>query len=277
MKNQLILSIIFSLTFSLYTFSQEAISVAVHGDGDPVLFLPGFANSSEVWNETTAKIEGTFEYHLVDYAGFNGKEPIQKPWLPQVNTALIDYIQSNKLTNLTIIGHSLGGTIAAYLAAELKTHVKQIVIVDALPHTAKLIFPNLTQIDYENPFSTSQLTMDKTSFKAMIEQQVKMMAFNEEKQPNIIDWILNTDRETYVYGYIDYLNFNATSYLEQIECPVYIFGATSYGEEQSRLTYADQYKTLKNYNLKMAPNSAHYIMYDQPEWFYQNLNLALNE
>ena len=111
----------------------------------------------------------------------------------------------------------------------------------------------------------------------MASQQVGMMTFNEHHRPQILNWILDTDRKTYVQGYVDYLNFNATPFLEQIECPVLIMGATSYGEEQSKKTYNDQYKRLKDYDLKMAPKSAHYIMYDQPEWFYTQLNLALND
>jgi pimeloyl-ACP methyl ester carboxylesterase len=207
----------------------------------------------------------------------NGLAPIESPWLPQVNTALLEYIQSEDLNNLTIIGHSLGGTIALYLAAELKERVKEIILVDALPHTAKLMFPNQTEFQYDNPYSTSMMEMDDNAFKAMASQQVGMMAFNEDHRPQILNWILNTDRKTYVQGYIDYLNFNATTYLEQIDCPVLIMGATSYGEEQAKHTYKDQYQLLDHYDLKMAPTSAHYIMYDQPEWFYTQLNLALND
>ena len=270
-------SVLFLFLVQLTGFSQQTIQVQQNGEGNPILFLPGFANSSEVWKDTQKQLVGNNQIHLVDYAGVNGLAPTESPWLPQVNTALLEYIQSEDLNNLTIIGHSLGGTIALYLAAELKERVKEIILVDALLHTAKLMFPNQTEFQYDNPYSTSMMEMDENAFKAMATQQVSMMTFSEDKRPQLVNWILNTDRKTYVNGYIDYLNFNATTYLEQIDCPVLILGATSYGEEQAKHTYKDQYKKLKNYDLKMAPTSAHYIMYDQPEWFYTQLNLALND
>jgi len=277
MTTSIKLSLLFIFAFQFLGFSQQAIQVQQNEKGDPILFLPGFANSSEVWEDTLNNLEQSYQIHLVDYAGVNGIAPIESPWLPQVNAALIEYIQSKDLNNLTIIGHSLGGTIALYLAAELKERVKEIILVDALPHTAKLMFPNQTEFQYDNPYSLSMMEMDDSSFEAMATQQVSMMTFSEDKRPQLVNWILNTDRKTYVNGYIDYLNFNATTYLEQIDCPVLILGATSYGEEQAKHTYKDQYKKLKNYDLKMAPTSAHYIMYDQPEWFYTQLNLALND
>ncbi|WP_019039087.1 alpha/beta fold hydrolase [Psychroflexus tropicus] len=270
-------SVLFFFLVQLKGFSQQAIQVQQNGEGEPILFLPGFANSSEVWTETLDHLDGTYQTHLIDYAGFNGLPPIDSPWLPRVNQALVDYIQSKDLKQVTLVGHSLGGTLALYLAAELKERVKEIILVDALPYTAKLMFPNQTEFEYDNLFSKSMLEMDDSSFETMATQQVNMMAFNEDKRPQILEWILNTDRKTYVNGYIDYLNFNATTFLEQIDCPVLILGVTSYGEAQAKQTYKDQYQLLKHYDLKMAPTSAHYIMYDQPEWFYTQLNLALND
>jgi len=277
MTTSIKLSVLFLFALQFLGFSQQAIQVTQRGQGEPILFLPGFANSSEVWTETLDHLGGTYQTHLIDYAGFNGLSPIDGPWLPQVNQALVDYIQSKDLKQVTLVGHSLGGTLALYLAAELKDRIKEIIIVDALPHTAKLMFPNQTKFEYDNPYSTSLLKMDPKAFEAMASQQVNMMVFSEEKRPQLVNWILNTDRKTYVQGYVDYLNFNATPFLEQIECPVLIMGATSYGAEQSKKTYNDQYKGLKDYDLKMAPKSAHYIMYDQPNWFYEQLNLALND
>lgn len=279
MKNSVLLClIIFNFTFN-FSHAQHAIKVKTQGKGQPILFLPGFANSSEVWNETLRQIKGDYQFHLLDYAGFNGMPAIETPWLSKVKQGLKDYIIQNNLKNLTIIGHSFGGTLAIYLAGELPGYIQQIIVVDGLPNTAGLMFPNQESgsFSYDNPYANSQLNMPVENFKQMIAQQVQMMCINENKREQIIDWIVNTDRKTYVYGYVDYLNFDARPYLEKIKADVLILAATSYGRAQSEQVYQSQFVNLAAYDIKYAENSAHYIMYDQPEWFIQQINQALNE
>ena len=262
---------------SSLSFSQQAIQVKTQGDGQHILFLPGFANFSDVWTETVENINGSYQFHLVDYAGFNGLEPISRPWLPEVQKALVEYIEANNLKEVTIIGHSLGGTLALYLAAELQDYVKEIIVVDGLPNTSKLMFPNQEagSFSYENPYAKSQLEMPKAGFEQMIAQQLNMMCKNKDKHALIKEWMMNTDRATYVYGYIDYLNFDATPYLKNITCKVTLFAATSYGKAQSQKVYESQYEELIKYDILFAEDAAHYIMYDQSDWFHTEINKIL--
>ena len=276
MKTLSIYMILFCLISSI-SFSQQAIQVKTQGNGQPILFLPGFANSSHVWDETLPNLNSNYEFHLTDYAGVNGITPLASPWLENVKKSLINYVKSNDLKNITIIGHSLGGTLALYLAAELDDYIKQIIIVDALPNTAKLMFPNQQtgSFSYDNPYAKSQLEMSSEGFEQLISQQLNMMCKNKKKHSLIKDWMVNTDRKTYVFGYIDYLNFDATPYLEKIACEVTILSATNFGKAQSERVYESQYKNLKSYTLLFAEGAAHYIMFDQPDWFYNEVNQIL--
>jgi pimeloyl-ACP methyl ester carboxylesterase len=278
MKTLTTLLICLSLLIFNLSKAQNAISVKTQGNGKTLLFLPGFANSSDVWANTIEHIEGEYQFHLVDYAGFNGLQPVEMPWLPKVKADLVKYIKTNQLSEITIIGHSLGGTLALYLAGELPEHVKKIIVVDGLPNTAGLMFPSQKSgtFSYDNPYAKSQLSMPDENFREMITQQVKMMCKNSDKHNLITQWILNTDRKTYVQGYIDYLNFDATPYLKNITAEAYIISATSYGRAQTEKVYLSQYQNLENYDIRYAENSAHYIMFDQPQWFYKQLNDILN-
>ena len=44
-----------------------------------------------------------------------------------------------------------------------------------------------------------------------------------------------------------------------------------------KTTYNSQYKTLKEYNLEFAMGSSHFIMFDQPDWFIENVLKALED
>lgn len=133
MKNILLfLAVFFSLSIQAQTKNQP-IHVKVTGNGKPVMLIPGFTVPGESWNSLVNQLKNNYECHIVTLAGFGGKEAIEFPWLPKVNEALKNYIQQNQLTDLTIIGHSLGGTIATWLASRGNNIIKEIILVDALP------------------------------------------------------------------------------------------------------------------------------------------------
>ncbi len=55
------------------------------------------------------------------------------PWYTAIRNELISYIRSKGLWDVNIIGHSMGGTLAVDIAAALPDHIRNIVLVDALP------------------------------------------------------------------------------------------------------------------------------------------------
>lgn len=54
-----------------------------------------------------------------------------------------------------------------------------------------------------------------------------------------------------------------------------ILGASFPSVEVAKSNYEKQYATLANKSIKMASNSKHFIMFDQPEWFYTTVNAFL--
>jgi pimeloyl-ACP methyl ester carboxylesterase len=141
------------------------------------------------------------------------------------------------------------------------------------------MFPNQESgnFSYDNPYANSQLTMPDEAFRKMLNGQIQMMCHATENHEQILEWMTKSDRETYVKGYIDYLNFDASILLKDIKAEVLILAATSYGKAQSEQVYTTQYANLANYDIKYAENAAHYIMYDQPEWFYEQINQAMTQ
>lgn len=257
---------------------QQAIYAEVRGSGEPVLLIPGFTVPGDSWESTVVQLEKDYECHIITLAGFGGKAAIDFPWLPKVNKALLDYINDNDLKEVTLIGHSLGGTIATWLASRENSPVAKLILVDALPATGALIMPNYNPdyLVYDNPYSKQQLNMSAADFENMLSGMAQGMSLNKETQLQIKDWMLMADRKTYVYGYTDYLKLDMRSDLSKISVPVTIIAAdTPYGEAMIRQTYESQYANLENYNLIIAENSAHFVMFDRPDWFAEQLQQIL--
>jgi pimeloyl-ACP methyl ester carboxylesterase len=259
--------------------AQPAIKVDKAGKGTPVLFLPGFMTPGSMWTETVKNLNGKYEAHLVSYAGFNGNAPIAMPWYATIKKELVDYVKVNKLKNLKLIGHSMGGNLAVDLAAELGDVVDKIIIVDALACMREVMMPGVPAeaLQYESPYNKQMLEMNAEAFEKSATMMAQGMTTVTEKQELIKSWILEADRKTYVYGYTDLLKLDLRPTLAQIKIPVLILGAPFPTKEMVVPNYEKQYANLTNKTLEIAPAGRHYIMFDQPEWLNNQINNFLTK
>lgn len=252
---------------------QPAFKVDVRGKGEPILLFPGFACTGEVWEATTKELSSKYECHVFTFAGFGEVAPIGQPWLPAIKDELIRYVKEKKLKNATIIGHSLGGTLGLWLATEEKELFKKLIAVDALPCTGALMVPNYNPATmvYDNPYSKQMLEMDSSAFRKMALQSASFMMLNKSRLDQVVDWMVKADRKTYVYGYIDLLKLDLREDIAKINIPVVILAATHPDKNMIEKTYNSQYGKLSNKRILYADKSAHFIMYDQPEWLLASI------
>ncbi|MGS2727539.1 alpha/beta fold hydrolase [Psychroserpens sp. BH13MA-6] len=280
MKNLILLFISFVFSLSIYVKNEsQPISVVVTGKGKPIILIPGFTVPGDIWNPLVKKLEKDYECHVVTLAGFGGIKPIEFPWLPKVNESLKSYILKNDLQNTTIIGHSLGGTIATWLATQNDLELSKIILIDALPASGALMIPDFDSenLAYDSPYNNQQLGMDDITFEQTATAMSKGMSITESEQERIKNWILESDRKTYVYGYTDYLKLDLREDLKNISIPVTIIAATKpYGLEMVKQTYKSQYANLKDYKFIIVEDSAHFIMLDKPDWFLEQIKMILS-
>ena len=260
------------------TAQDNPFKVDVVGAGEPILLFPGFACTGDVWNDIVSELSKNYECHVFTFAGFGNVPAVEKPWLPKIKEGVLAYISENELENPILIGHSLGGALALWMATESSSY-KKLIVVDALPSTGALMMPDFKSeyMVYDSPYNKQLLEMNDADFENMANQMAGSMTSNKSKQLQIKDWMLQADRETYVYGYTDLLKLDLREDLSKINTPVTILAATEpYGLEMAKSTYDTQYKALDEYTVEFANGSSHFIMYDQPKWFIENLKNALN-
>ena len=256
---------------------NNAIRVAKLGWGTPALFLPGFTSPGSVWIETMTNLKGNYESHFVSYAGFNGIAPIKMPWYETIKQELIGYIQREKLNDLIIIGHSMGGTLAIDIAAELPSHVKTLVLVDALPCMRELMMPGVAanQISYESPYNQQMLKQSKEAIVLSATMMAQHMTMNKEKIDTLAAWSIAADRETFVYGYTDLLKLDLREALAKVKAKTLVVGASFPDRNLVAANFEKQYAKLEGRTLAIAPESKHFVMFDQPQWFYERVNSFL--
>ncbi len=268
----LMLSILLATFYS--TAQDYPFEVSVKGEGQPILLFPGFTCTGEVWEATVVELSKNYQCHIFTFAGFGEVPAIDKPWLSKIKEGIEGYVKNQNLKSPIVLGHSLGGTLGLWLATEKGHFFSKIIVVDALPATGALMIPNFDSeaLAYESPWNKQMLAMDTKAFEAMAQQMASGMTLNKEKQELVKRWMLQADRETYVYGYTDLLKLDLRQDIAKIDIPVSILAATHpYGLEMVKNTYATQYANLGNYKIEFAEGAAHFIMYDNPSWFQEKL------
>jgi pimeloyl-ACP methyl ester carboxylesterase len=257
----------------------HAIRVAKVGKGDPVLFLPGFTCPGSVWDETIKNLKGENESHIISYAGFNGIEPIEMPWYETIRKELLAYIRAEDLTGIRIIGHSMGGNLAVDVAAELPDRIKSLVLVDAIPCMRELMMPGVpaSQLQYNSGYNRQMLAMPEEAFRQSATMMSQNMTTNKEKVDTLIKWSLEADRETYVYGFTDLLKLDLRDVLGRVKAKSLFLGASFTDKEMVIANFEKQYAGLADKTIEIATDSRHFVMFDQPEWFYEKVNSFLSK
>ena len=269
--------IVVFLLLSSPLLAQKAIYVEKTQKGSPILYLPGFTTPGSVWNETIENLNQTHENHIVSYSGFNGLQSIEMPWYQTIKEQLIDYIKKENLTDLTIIGHSMGGFLGIELAAALPDHISNLVLIESIPCMRELMMPGVpaSNIQYESPYNKQLLSMTDEAFLSMVKNQSQYMTYDTSKVDLLTQWAVETDRKTYVYGYTDLLKLDLRDQLPLVNAKTMILGASFPNPELVESNYVKQYEQLKSKEIYIASQSKHFIMFDQPEWMYDKINTFL--
>ncbi len=251
-----------------------SFTVEIIGKGRPILYLPGFTVPGSIWKETVNNLTLKRKSYLFSYAGFNGNKPIEMPWYSRIKNSIINYIKDNNLSDIIIVGHSMGGNLAVGIASELPNKITKIVIVEALPCMCEVMMPNVPaeSLFYESPYNNQMLEMDEQQFNNMASMVASNMTLNKEKIDTLTNWILEADRKTWVYGYTDLLKLDLRNVLSKVNCGTLILGASYPDVKIAKENYENQYSNLSNKTIVMASNSKHFIMFDQPKWFYKTIN-----
>ncbi|MDR6763015.1 pimeloyl-ACP methyl ester carboxylesterase [Flavobacterium sp. 2755] len=226
MKKYIILIIAFLFSaLCLNVFAQTKsypFEVLKTGKGkQSIIFIPGFASSGEVWNETKTAFEKDFTCYTLTMAGFAGAEPQPNPSFENWKTGIANYIKENKIEKPIVIGHSMGGGLALAIVADYPELIGKVVVVDALPCLAALTDPSFKSKENNDCSSTvnQMMAMTETQFYDMQKQAMPRLLQDTSKLEMVINWSVKSDRKTFAQMYCDFFNTDLRERIAAIKCP----------------------------------------------------------
>lgn len=243
------------------------------GQGKQALILiPGFASSGDVWKETIAKFDKNFTCYTLTMAGFAGVKPQPGATFKNWESKIAEYITDNKIEKPIVIGHSMGGGLALALAADYPQLIGKIVVVDALPCLSALMNPSFTAKENNDCSATiSKMTaMTDEQFHQMQLRSIPQLLADKTMQETVIGWSERSDRTTFGKMYCDFTNTDLREKIKNIQCPSLILLESYFTNFKPAIE--DQYKNMKVANLQYANKGLHFIMYDDKEWYFTQLN-----
>ncbi|QOI98333.1 MAG: alpha/beta hydrolase [Flammeovirgaceae bacterium] len=247
-----------------------------------IILIPGLTSPGEVWNETIARYKTNYTLHVISLPGFAGTPAIEtSEYLKTMRDELIRYIKDNKLKQPILIGHSLGGFLSLWISATEPDLVGANFIVDALPFLPAIQNPSAT-VESIKPMAASMRDMMKNATPEQTKQSqqyyLSSMATAPDKLELIGRWGIESHAPTVAQALYELHTIDLRNDVAAIKVPVTVLGAwiayKSYGatHESTLKNFSDQYQKVKNVTIRLTDTAKHFIMYDDPMWFFEQLD-----
>nr|PZN30478.1 MAG: alpha/beta hydrolase [Chloroflexota bacterium] len=107
------------------------IAYQIAGDGPPLVLIHGLSGSARWWRRNVLALAEGFRVYTVDLIGFGGSRGRQAFVLDEAAAHLARWSEQLGIGRASFAGHSMGGFIAADLAAGFPDLVDRLVLVDA--------------------------------------------------------------------------------------------------------------------------------------------------
>lgn len=278
----------FSPILSLATSSKPAqtysFSVKEEGTGPALIFIPGLACGGGVWQPTVDQLKDHYHCYVLTLPGFGGVTPTKdRPILEAVKNQILSFIKTNHIQKPVIIGHSLGGFLAWWLAESEPSNLSGIVAVDGVPFLPDLSMPALTAKMME-PYKTqvyNQLAnVDGKKFADTEKASLKQMISNESDIAFVEKASGPPDQVTTAECMAEMMTTDLRPKVSRITCPALLMmSGKQYKENTSAVeaNYLAQVKGVKSLSFKDFSDSLHFIMFDQPKEFMIELKGFLDK
>jgi pimeloyl-ACP methyl ester carboxylesterase len=271
-------------------FASGRFHVRLSGrEGAPDLVLiPGHSSSPHVFDDLAETLGDRYRVHALHVQGFAGapvEDNAQGPVVGPVAEDLARYIAENGLGRPPVIGHSMGGTIAMMLAARHPDSVGRLMVVDMLPFTGALLVPpgSSPTVESVTPIAdrlgTGLAASPRDAYVTLATTAINGMINTEARREAALADMRATDQQMAARVYRELLLTDLRPELPRIRVPTTVLYVASnqpgMTAETTDQVFRAQFANLPRAELKRIDDSAHFIMYDQPERFAAEVNAFL--
>jgi N-formylmaleamate deformylase len=278
------------LVSSTITPLEESCTVAFNvkkqGSGKPMIFIPGLYCSGEVWDDAVAHFSGRYECHTLTLPGFGGQAAIRSDSiLATVAHQIACYIRENKLQKPVIVGHSLGGWLALKLGVLYPGLVGDLVVVSAAPFLPALSMGQAITADSAGKigrYIQKQLASQTPEQIRMSQRYIlATMMKDTARITQVGAMAVQSDPATQGQVMYELYSNDLRPVLQNIRSRVLVLGDWSayqqFGASHQSVydNLKGQFKQANKVTIELSDSARHFIMFDEPQWFYSQTDRCL--
>ena len=257
--------------------ARFSVNVVGEGTRDAIL-IPGLLSPRSVWDgQIETLTQAGYRVHLVQVNGFGDTEAganAQGPVLPHLVQGIAHYIEANALTDVHVVGHSMGGFTALNIALDRPELVDEIMIVDSLPffsvlmgmQTPEAATPRAAQM---RSMMVAQAGMDMPAPDCGAPSaQAQGMAKTPAAQCKVDQYTANADLTVGGQLMYEIMTTDLRPRLGELKVPVtmlYPVDPPAVSAEMAQGIYPAQYAAAPDVTFVPVEGARHFIMLDQPE------------
>ena len=240
------------------------------GQGNPLIILHGLFGISDNWVTIGKRLSEDFEVFIPDLR--NHGQSLHSPvfTIPALVEDLLDFTEGNKLENVVLMGHSLGGLTSMQFALEYPHLVKRIIVVDISlrkRHNYDDHFQLINaMLDVDFTGVTKRSDVEKQLMQKVRSPRLRNFLLKNVywRDKNRLDWRLDlnaiNDNLPLIYeGTSDDKKFNGPA--------LFIRGGLSDYIGDKDLN--EIYEKFPLARISTIPNASHWVHADAPEEFYR--------
>ena len=256
---------------------MNILNSKIVGDSDKdIVIIHGFLGMGDNWKSHANKIaESGFKVHLVDLRN-HGKSF----WSNEFSFDLMvediyQYTSYHNISNLYMIGHSMGGNITMLFAKNYPELLKKIIIVDIVPKVYKphhdYILESLKSLDFKiiKSRNDADFQLSKLIFDERVRQFLLKNLYWKEKDR--LGLKINLD---ILYKFKNKLSLTFNEDLSIKNPALLIHGENSDYVNES--DYELMNSLFKNLEIIKVPSAAHWVHADNPKFFLEKTINFLN-
>jgi pimeloyl-ACP methyl ester carboxylesterase len=239
----------------------KSFTVRVSGSGRPVIFIPGIGCPGEVWDDTVDRLGPGVEAHVITLAGFAGQKPVKPPLAATVRRDLVRYIRSHKLASPIVVGHSMGGFIAYWLAETAPQAVGGLVVVDAGPALGD------NDVETARALRNAWAQAGDDELPGQVRAVYLGMVGDPKRIEPFLPAITKSDRQTMGDAIYELVTTDVRASVTDIRAPLLLVLADG-GLQQ---IYRAQAAHVPRKEVVVLPRTHHFVMLDDPAAFVKTL------
>lgn len=266
-------------------------AVEKQGKGPAIIFIPGLNTPGSVWNDTVEQYKTQYETHTITIKGFsaslNALSGEQAPTLAMLRDDIIRYIESENLNKPILVGHSLGGFLSMWIAAEKPELIRSQVLIDSVPYFAAITNPMATPESMKPMAEQMRAQISATTDVAMRSQFAKQMATgmtkNKAFHEQVAQWSVDANPAMTAQAMYDMQLTDLRKDINNIKAPTLILGAwidyQKFGATKAsiQMNFETQYQNLDNKTITLSDDAKHFIMLDAPNWMWTQMDSFLKQ